>query len=175
MRSLHLGLLAGLTLAGGASAQELGVTMHAITTEGIGEPIGSLTIASTPSGATFTGQVQGLPAGEHGFHVHEHGDCAPGPDDTGKVVAGGAAGKHWDPQDTAAHRGPEGDGHMGDVPLIVANPDGTADIAATAPRIADVAQLRGKALMIHAGGDNYSDEPKPNGGGGERIACGVIE
>ena len=136
MRSLHLGLLAGLTLAGGASAQELGVTIHAITTEGIGEPIGSLTTASTPSGATFTGQVQGLPA------------------DTGKVVAGGAAGKHWDPQDTAAHRGPEGDGHMGDVPLIVANSAGTADIAATAPRIAEVEQLHGKALMIHAGGDN---------------------
>ena len=64
---------------------------------------------------------------------------------------------------------------MPDLPLIVANPDGTADIAATAPRIADVAQLHGKALMIHVGGDNYSDEPKPNGGGGERIACGVIE
>ena len=29
--------------------------------------------------------------------------------------------------------------------------------------------------MIHAGGDNYSDQPKPNGGGGARIACGVIE
>ena len=53
-------------------------------------------------------------------------------------------------------------------------PDGTANIAATAPRITDVTQLRGRALMVHARGDNYSDEPKPNGGGGARIACGVI-
>jgi Cu-Zn family superoxide dismutase len=29
--------------------------------------------------------------------------------------------------------------------------------------------------MIHAGSDNYSDSPKPLGGGGARIACGVIE
>ena len=28
--------------------------------------------------------------------------------------------------------------------------------------------------MIHSGGDNYSDEPKL-GGGGARVACGVIE
>jgi Cu-Zn family superoxide dismutase len=38
-----------------------------------------------------------------------------------------------------------------------------------------VSGIRGKALMIHAGGDNYSDRPAPLGGGGARIACGVIE
>ena len=125
MRSLHLGLLAGLTLAGAASAQELSVTMNAITAEGIGEPVG-------PHDRLDAGRchlhrrVTWAPGGEHGFHVHQNGDCAPGPDDTGKVVAGGAAGKHWDPQATNAHRGPEGDGHLGDVPSIVANPDGTA-------------------------------------------------
>ena len=35
--------------------------------------------------------------------------------------------------------------------------------------------LKGHALMVHEGGDNYSDEPKPLGGGGARVACGVIE
>ncbi len=33
----------------------------------------------------------------------------------------------------------------------------------------------GLAIMVHAGGDNYSDDPKPLGGGGDRIACGVIQ
>jgi Cu-Zn family superoxide dismutase len=28
--------------------------------------------------------------------------------------------------------------------------------------------------MLHAGGDNHSDHPAPLGGGGARIACGVI-
>ena len=37
-----------------------------------------------------------------------------------------------------------------------------------------VADMEGHALMIHAGGDNYADAPKPLGGGGERIACGVV-
>ena len=38
-----------------------------------------------------------------------------------------------------------------------------------------VADVKGRALMIHAGGDNYSDQPKPLGGGGARVACGVIK
>ena len=44
-----------------------------------------------------------------------------------------------------------------------------------APHIKDLTTLRGKSVIIHAGGDNYSDQPQPLGGGGARIACGVIE
>ena len=43
-----------------------------------------------------------------------------------------------------------------------------------APRI-KLSEIKGRSLMIHAGGDNYSDDPKPLGGGGARVACGVIE
>jgi len=52
--------------------------------------------------------------------------------------------------------------------------DGTARANLTAPRIKDVSVLKGKALILHAGGDTYS-EPPPNGGGGARFACGVLE
>jgi Cu-Zn family superoxide dismutase len=45
----------------------------------------------------------------------------------------------------------------------------------TAPRLTKLSEVKGKALMIHAGGDNFSDQPKPLGGGGERIACGIIQ
>jgi Cu-Zn family superoxide dismutase len=38
-----------------------------------------------------------------------------------------------------------------------------------------VAKAQGHAIIIHEGGDNYSDTPKPLGGGGSRIACGVVE
>ncbi|HAQ86214.1 MAG TPA: superoxide dismutase [Cu-Zn] SodC1, partial [Pseudomonas sp.] len=44
-----------------------------------------------------------------------------------------------------------------------------------APRLKSLGDLKGHALMVHEGGDNYSDEPKPLGGGGARVACGVIE
>jgi Cu-Zn family superoxide dismutase len=53
--------------------------------------------------------------------------------------------------------------------------DGTDSETLVAPRITDVNVLKGHSLMIHAGGDNYSDQPKPLGGGGARIACGVIQ
>jgi Cu-Zn family superoxide dismutase len=51
--------------------------------------------------------------------------------------------------------------------------DGTVKASLTAPRIKDVTALRGHALMLHAGGDNYTDTP-PLGGGGARLACGVL-
>ncbi|WP_246764106.1 superoxide dismutase family protein, partial [Cronobacter sakazakii] len=44
----------------------------------------------------------------------------------------------------------------------------------TAPRIKKLDEVKGKALMVHVGGDNLSDHPKPLGGGGARYACGVI-
>jgi Cu-Zn family superoxide dismutase len=53
-------------------------------------------------------------------------------------------------------------------------PDGTAKTPVSAPQLT-VAELKGHSLMIHEGGDNYSDTPKPLGGGGARIACGIAE
>jgi Cu-Zn family superoxide dismutase len=174
MRTLILGSAAACAVIGAAQAQELRVTMNAITAEGIGEPLGTVLITQTPAGAEFVTELRGLPPGEHGFHLHEKADCGPAPNAEGTMAAGMAAGSHWDPQATKAHHGPEGQGHLGDLPLLVVQADGSAKGAAMAPRITDLSQLAGKSLMIHAGGDNYSDQPKPLGGGGARIACGVI-
>ncbi|EDQ9399748.1 superoxide dismutase family protein, partial [Salmonella enterica] len=44
-----------------------------------------------------------------------------------------------------------------------------------APRLKSLSELKGHSLMIHAGGDNYSDNPAKLGGGGARFACGVVE
>ena len=63
---------------------------------------------------------------------------------------------------------------LGDLPVLTVGADGTAKEELTAPHIKDLGAVRGRALMIHAGGDNYADEPKPLGGGGARIACGVV-
>src|SRR4051812_6755392 len=90
------------------------------------------------------------------------------------AVAGGAAGGHWDPEGTRQHRGPQGGGHLGDLPALDVAADGTAKERLPAPRITDLDRLKGHALVIHAGDDNYADQPLPLGGGGGRIACGVI-
>ena len=90
------------------------------------------------------------------------------------MAAAEAAGGHFDPEATGVHAGPEGDGHEGDLPVLPVGDDGMGMAELTAPGLT-VADARGKALMIHAGGDNYSDQPLPDGGGGDRIVCGVVQ
>jgi Cu-Zn family superoxide dismutase len=165
-------MLAGISTA---SAADLSADMREATPQGLGPSIGVVEVTVTDVGAVFTLDLAGLPPGEHGFHVHQKGDCGPGPNDQGQIVAGGAAGGHRDPMGTGKHLGPEGEGHLGDLPAPAAAADGTAKGTVTAPRIRDATQLGGLALIIHAGGDNHSDHPEPLGGGGARIACGVLQ
>ena len=151
------------------------VQIYRLTETGTGELLGTVEIADSVDGVVFTPDLTGLTPGEHGFHVHQNGDCGPSTKDDGTVVPGGAAGSHYDPEETGVHLGPYGDGHLGALPVLVVAEDGTATTAVTAPRITDRSQIAGLALMIHAGGDNYSDDPVPLGGGGARFACGLIE
>jgi superoxide dismutase, Cu-Zn family len=155
-----------------AEAASVSIPMNMITSEGIGGPIGVVRAEDTPEGLVLTPDLTGLPPGERGFHVHENPSCEPGMRD-GEKVAGLAAGGHLDPADTGEHLGPHGDGHLGDLPVLKVAVDGTAKSPVTAPRLR-VEDIVGHSLMIHAGGDNYSDEPEPLGGGGARVACGVI-
>ena len=63
---------------------------------------------------------------------------------------------------------------MGDLPILNVDSAGNAKVNLLAPRLS-LADVEGLAVIVHAGGDNYSDTPKPLGGGGDRIACGVIK
>jgi len=114
----------------------------------------------------------GLPAGLHGFHVHENPSCLPGEKDGKKVPALGAGG-HLDPQKTGRHGYPWGDGHLGDLPPLYVGADGVANQPVLGPRL-KLGDLKGRSLMVHAGGDNHADHPAPLGGGGARIVCGVV-
>jgi len=131
-------------------------------------------ISSVAGGAALTLDLHGLPPGPHGFHAHENDNCGPTLLNGTRVPAG-AAGGHFDPDHTSRHAGPQGDGHQGDLPVLEVAADGTAKQTLTAPHIGSAATLCGHALVIHSGGDNYSDSPTPLGGGGGRIACGVIQ
>lgn len=157
-----------------ALAAELVATLAAATPDGAGPRIGTVTVTMSPAGAVFTPALAGLPPGQHGFHVHAHGDCGPATNAEGLIVPAGAAGGHWDPDSSGRHAGPEGDGHLGDLPALDVAADGRATTAVTAPRITDLAALEGLSLMVHAGGDIFGDEPEPLGGGGMRMACGVL-
>jgi superoxide dismutase, Cu-Zn family len=163
-------LLPLIFLSGGVAAKDLKVTINKISEAGSGEKIGDVSISESGKGVAFKVAVKGIPEGEHGFHVHEKGDCGPAMKD-GKMTAGGAAGDHYDPNATHSHQGPEGAGHEGDAPKLNATADGI-DQTVEAPRL-QLSDIEGRTLMIHEGGDNYSNNPE-NGGGKGRIACGVI-
>jgi Cu-Zn family superoxide dismutase len=156
-----------------SAAKPAKATVNLITADGVGKSIGTITIKAAKDGVTIEPKLKDLPPGEHGFHVHEKGRCDPA-DKEGKKTAGQAAGGHFDPDTTKAHKGPGGGGHKGDLPKLVVSDKGEAKDKLEVKGLS-LADFEGKALMIHAGGDNYSDTPKPLGGGGERIACGVVK
>jgi len=156
-----------------AQAAETTVTVNAADAKGPGAAVGTVRIVETPYGLAFYPKLSGLPAGLHGFHVHENASCAPGQQGA-NMVAAAAAGGHFDPQGTKKHGEPWGDGHLGDLPPLYVAADGSANQPVLAPRLKSLSDVQNHALMVHAGGDNHSDQPAPLGGGGARIACGVI-
>jgi len=174
---VRVGLMAitfviGIAAAPIASAVD--IPMKLVTADGVGSPIGTITATDTAKGLQFVPALTGLPPGEHGFHLHAKASCEPGPDPDkgGSAAAAFSAGGHFDPAMTGKHEGPEGTGHQGDIPYLVVAADGRATKPVIAPRL-KLSDLAGHALVIHAGGDNYSDQPTKLGGGGGRIACGV--
>ena len=168
-------LAAAVLLAGVAfeSMAEGGLTipMNVVDENGVGAKAGQVVVSETKYGLVFTPALAGMPAGLHGFHVHENPSCQPKEKD-GKKVAALAAGGHYDPQKTGKHGFPWGDGHLGDLPPLYVDSEGKATQAVLAPRL-KLADLAGRSLMIHVGGDNHADHPAPLGGGGARIVCGV--
>lgn len=167
-----LALMAALSI-GSAHAASKEVEINLVSAEGAPQPIGMVKIEETQYGLLFTPQLKSLPPGIHGFHVHQNGSCASAMKD-GKPSAAEAAGGHFDPAKTGKHLGPYGNGHLGDLPAIYVSADGTATYPVLAPRIKKLSEIDGHALMVHAGGDNHADMPAPLGGGGARMACGVI-
>jgi len=114
-------------------------------------------------------RVSGLkPFGEHGFHVHDKGDCSSGD--------GMGTGGHFNP--TGQPHGPQhAEHHAGDMPALKADVEGKAEVRfhLTGVTLGDggPADLAGRGLIVHAGPDDY--QTQPTGNAGARIACGVIE
>jgi len=130
---------------------------------------GTLSLTPEKDGVRIAGSITGLAPGEHGFHVHEKGDCS-APD-------GSSAGGHFNP--AGAPHGKPGPmpHHMGDINSIRATAEGKADvdvrIKGVTLRTSDATDIAGKAIVVHEKPDDYKSQPAGNSG--NRIACGVIE
>ena len=113
--------------------------------------------------------AQGLkPGADHGFHIHEAGDCSSGDGMSAKGHFNPHGKPHGDPK--SAER------HAGDLPSLKAGKDGRAKIDVTVDAISigqGAGNIVGRGLIIHADPDDYTTQP--TGNAGARIACGVIK
>src|SRR5471030_1089310 len=86
---------------------------------------GTVRLEDTAQGLKVSAQLIGLPPGQHGFHIHEFGDCS---------EMGKAAGGHYNPMAM-----PHGDvikngtqhAHVGDMGNVTAGVNGEATLEAT--------------------------------------------
>ncbi|HEY3075268.1 MAG TPA: superoxide dismutase family protein [Burkholderiales bacterium] len=112
--------------------------------------------------------AQGLkPNQEHGFHIHEAGDCSSGD--------GMSAKGHFNPQGKPHGNPASSEHHAGDLPALKADKDGRAKLEADIAGVTlapGPSSIVGRGLIIHADPDDYKTQP--TGNSGARIACGVI-
>jgi len=128
------------------------------------------TVSFTQAGdkVMLAGEVRGLkPNAEHGFHVHEKGDCSSGD--------GMSAGGHFNPDGKGHGQHAMGAHHAGDLPSLKADASGVArfNFASTSITLGSgAADIIGRGLIIHRDPDDYKTQP--TGNAGPRLACAVI-
>ena len=172
MQIAAMAFAGALMLAAGTALAGQSVELYRLTPEGTGAALGTVELSDTGFGLLLAPDLAGLEPGEHGIHIHANPDCGAAEID-GRPVPGLAAGGHFDPEASGRHEGPYGQGHLGDLPVLWVSGNGGASHPVQAPRLS-IAAVQGRALIVHGGGDNYSDEPVALGGGGARVACGII-
>lgn len=130
--------------------------------------LGTLALRQTDAGVEITGELTGLPPGEHGFHIHETGAC-------GAAEGFESAGGHYEPEDHQHGFENEAGPHGGDLENLAVADDGSVSVSLANDRVELVALAEddGSALVIHAEPDDYVTDP--SGNSGDRIACGVVE
>jgi Cu-Zn family superoxide dismutase len=115
-----------------------------------------------------TGEVFGLrPNGEHGFHIHEKGDCSSGD--------GMGTGGHFNPTSKAHGAHEHGEHHAGDLVSLRADGAGVAKFSYESRTIAvgnGTSDVVGRGLIVHRDPDDYKTQP--TGNSGPRVACAVI-
>ena len=164
MKTISLAVLVAFVAA--VASAETGVAK--ITGTALGSTIaGMASFEDTPAGLKVAAIVRGLPAGAHGFHIHEWGSC----EDSAK-----AAGSHFNPAHAAHGKalqdGPE-KAHAGDMGNIIADAKGNAKLDAVIPNVSLTGKFAviGRAVVVHEKVDDFS---QPVGNAGNRVGCGVI-
>lgn len=164
-----IGALAGCASMGASDTAPRRAVANLAPTTG-NDAKGTVTFTQAGDKVRVRVQLTGLkPNGEHGFHVHEKGDCSSGD--------GMSAGGHFNPMAKPHgdyHKG--GDRHVGDMPNVKSDAKGNASASFEVSGMAigdGAADIVGKGLIVHKDPDDYKSQPAGNAG--PRLACAVIQ
>ena len=132
-----------------------------------GKSVGQVGLTQTPNGVLLSASLWSLPPGTHAFHVHAVGKCE---------APFKSAGGHFNPQGKKHGITSAGGMHVGDMPNVHVDANGTLTIEILNKKLAlddALFDADGAAIVMHAGADDYASDPA--GAAGPRIACGIIE
>jgi len=128
---------------------------------------GTITFTEVADGVQVQAEITGLTPGNHGFHVHEFGDCS--------AADASSAGAHFNPTHES-HGGPDAaERHVGDMGNVQADASGKAKLEYVDHQISltnDQRSVIGRSVIVHAKADDLKSQPA--GDSGARVACGVI-
>ncbi len=166
--NISLAASAAVLLAACAGAPPAESTASAALEARSGSSVGGVVTFSARGDKLYVeARVSGLTPGEHGFHVHEVGDCS--------AADATSAKGHFNPAGKAHGHHGGGDRHAGDMPNLVADAAGNASLAGELSQLSlgnDANGIVGRSVVIHADPDDYKSQPAGNSG--KRVACGVI-
>lgn len=162
------GLAVGLLLASTAAvAQSVPTAEATLSPRSDSKVAGSVRFTRSGEQVVVSVRAEGLTPGEHGFHIHESGDCS-APD------ASSAKG-HFNPGGHSHGRFDGASHHLGDMPNLRADDKGTASAEFALAGVTldgGPGGILGRSVVIHADADDYASQPAGNSG--KRVACGTI-
>jgi len=128
---------------------------------------GQVSFREETEGVRVVADIKGLTPGQHGFHIHEKGDCS--------AADFSSAGGHFNPTGMKHGAPTDPDHHMGDFGNLTANEQGEARFERVVNWLSfkGTNSFVGRAVIVHAKADDLTSQPAGNAGG--RIACGVIQ
>lgn len=149
------------------AAEDTSVSAQAALSPTKGSSVtGVVSFTPVKDGVKIVADITGLAPGEHGFHIHEFGDCS-APD-------AASAGGHFNPEHKA-HGAPDApEHHVGDLGNVTADASGKVHYELIDKKLAFTGKdsILGRGVIVHANPDDLHSQPVGNAGG--RVACGIV-